>query len=116
MKNISKMMQEWGSWMVNNNEKIQDEIKTFKHVIPERIKARAKCSESQVQLITELMSNLLKNNKEDHELLINYYIFGRTFIQLAKIYQCSDTYIGKKLKKAEGVIEGMLIMREIKFN
>lgn len=116
MEKVSKILQQWGSWMVSNNEKIQCDIEKYKYIIPERIKSRANSSEEQVLLVTELMSNLLKNNKEDYELLINYYIFGKTFIQLAKIHQCSDTYIGKKLKKAEGIVEGMLIMSQIKFN
>ncbi|EUC96255.1 antitermination protein Q domain protein [Providencia alcalifaciens PAL-2] len=31
-------------------------------------------------------------------------------MQLAREHKCSDGHIGKKLQKAEGVIEGMLMM------
>ncbi|MEQ4923653.1 antiterminator Q family protein [Proteus hauseri] len=114
MKDISKMMKQWGTWMINNNKSIQEDIKKSQHIIPERIKSRRKSNEDQAQLISEFMTNLLNSNKEDYDLLLNYYVYGKTFIQLAKFQQCSDTYIGKKLKKAEGVIEGMLIMNDIK--
>ncbi len=34
-------------------------------------------------------------------------------MQLARDRHCSDTHIGKRLQKAEGVIEGMLMMLDV---
>ncbi len=59
------------------------------------------------------MARLNKNNSEAHDLLFDYYVFGKTFMQLACDHHCSDGHIGKKLQKAEGVIEGMLMMLDI---
>lgn len=107
MENISKTLEAWGSWVANDQNAIN--ILNNKEIIPERIKLRKKCTHHNANIINDLMKRLMAHNKEDYQLLINYYVFGKTFIQLAKYDQCSDTYIGKKLKKAEGMIEGMLI-------
>ncbi|MGT3300428.1 antiterminator Q family protein, partial [Yersinia enterocolitica] len=56
------------------------------------------------------MARLNKNNSDLHDLLIDYYVFGMTFMSLAREHKCSDTCIGKRLQKAEGVIQGMLLM------
>lgn len=107
MENISKTLEAWGSWVANDQNAIN--LLNNKEIIPERIKLRKKCTHHNANIINDLMKRLMTHNKEDYQLLINYYVFGKTFIQLAKYDQCSDTYIGKKLKKAEGMIEGMLI-------
>ncbi len=107
MENISKTLEAWGSWVANDQNAINS--LNNKEIIPRRIKLRKKCTHHNANIINDLMKRLMAHNKEDYQLLINYYVFGKTFIQLAKYDQCSDTYIGKKLKKAEGMIEGMLI-------
>ncbi|EAA9292741.1 antitermination protein, partial [Salmonella enterica] len=49
-----------------------------------------------------------------HDLLFDYYVFGKTFMQLAREHHCSDGHIGKKLQNAEGVVDGYLMALEIK--
>ncbi|SUC00125.1 phage antitermination protein [Proteus vulgaris] len=109
MKNISKILEEWGAWVANDHIAVYFLNKNKKEVIPEKIKQRKQCSHYKANIINDLMKRLMRHNIEDYQLLINYYVFGKTFIELAKNEKCSDTYIGKKLKKAEGLIEGMLI-------
>ncbi|WP_260619465.1 antiterminator Q family protein [Proteus faecis] len=108
MENISKVLEMWGAWVANDQKAI-NLLNNKKEIIPERIRLRKKCTHHDANIINDLMKRLMVNNKKDYQLLINYYVFGKTFVQLAKYEQCSDTYIGKKLKKAEGIIEGMLI-------
>ncbi|WP_087900363.1 antiterminator Q family protein, partial [Escherichia coli] len=36
------------------------------------------------------------------------------FMSLARKHRCSDTCIGKRLQKAEGVIDGILMMLDIR--
>ncbi|WP_337237475.1 antiterminator Q family protein [Proteus faecis] len=108
MENISKVLEMWGAWVANDQKAI-NRLNNKKEIIPERIRLRKKCTHHDANIINDLMKRLMVNNKKDYQLLINYYVFGKTFVQLAKYEQCSDTYIGKKLKKAEGIIEGMLI-------
>ncbi|AYY80354.1 MULTISPECIES: antiterminator Q family protein [Proteus] len=107
MKNISKILEEWGAWVAN--DPIIFCLLNKKKTIPEKIKLRKQCTHHKANIINDLMKMLMIYNKEDYQLLINYYVFGKTFIELAKYEKCSDTYIGKKLKKAEGLVEGMLI-------
>lgn len=108
MENISKVLEMWGAWVANDQKAI-NLLNNKKEIIPERIRLRKKYTHHDANIINDLMKRLMVNNKKDYQLLINYYVFGKTFVQLAKYEQCSDTYIGKKLKKAEGIIEGMLI-------
>ena len=60
------------------------------------------------------MARLKKNNSDLHDLLVDYYVGGMTFMSLASKHCCSDGYIGKKLQKAEGIIEGMLMALDIR--
>ncbi|HHV1999387.1 TPA: antiterminator Q family protein, partial [Escherichia coli] len=39
-----------------------------------------------------------------------------TFMSLASKHCCSDGYIGKRLQKAEGIIEGMLMALDIRLD
>lgn len=39
-----------------------------------------------------------------YDLLLDYYLLGKTFMQLARDHKCSDTHIGKKNQKAEGLL------------
>ncbi|EIC83330.1 Q protein [Serratia sp. M24T3] len=64
-------------------------------------------------IIAGCISRLNMNNSEMHDLLVDYYIFRMTFMSLAKKHQCSDGHIGKKLQKAEGIVEGMLMMLDV---
>lgn len=113
MENISKTLEEWGSWVANDQDAVNILNNDKKEIIPDRIKLRKKCTHHNANVINDLMKRLMAYNKEDYQLIINYYVFGKTFIQLAKYDQCSDTYIGKKLKKVEGMIEGMLIFSRV---
>ncbi|EFL4496322.1 hypothetical protein JYG55_12085 [Escherichia fergusonii] len=60
------------------------------------------------------MARLNKNNRDLHDLLVDYYVMGMTFMVLAREHGCSDGHIGKKLQKAEGVVEGMLMMLNVR--
>ncbi|EOV7494331.1 antiterminator Q family protein [Proteus mirabilis] len=115
MQKISKLMEAWDSWVVNNNLYINTLTINKRENVPIRVKLRKACTDRQGIIVSVCMSKLLKNHKKDYELLVDYYVFGQTFIQLAQAHRCSDTYIGKKLKKAEGIVEGMLIMAELIF-
>ena len=46
----------------------------------------------------------------------DYYVCGMTFMSLASKHCCSDGYIGKRLQKAEGIIEGMLMALDIRLD
>ena len=65
-------------------------------------------------MMTRCMARLKKNNSDLHDLLVDYYVGGMTFMSLASKHCCSDGYIGKKLQKAEGIIEGMLMALDIR--
>ncbi|EII4856461.1 antitermination protein, partial [Escherichia coli] len=55
-----------------------------------------------------------KNNADMHDMLVDYYVYGITFMKLARKHGCSDTCVGKRLQKAEGVIDGMLMMLDVR--
>ncbi|STZ12890.1 Phage antitermination protein Q [Morganella morganii] len=105
-----------GAWVVDNQESVywSPIAAGFKGLIPEKVKSRQSCSDDDALVISGIMAKLNIRNSDMHDLLFDYYVFGKTFIQLAKKYGCSDTHIGKKLQKAEGLVEGMLIMGDVK--
>lgn len=56
---------------------------------------------------------LKKNNSDLYDLLVDYYVVGMIFMLLVGKYCCFDGYIGKRLQKVEGIIEGMLMVLDI---
>ncbi|MBD2824311.1 antiterminator Q family protein, partial [Xenorhabdus szentirmaii] len=105
----------WGAWAADNREEVSwsSIAAGFKGLIPNKVKSRSQCCDDDALIISGCMARLNKKNSEAHDLLFDYYVFGKTFMQLANDYHCSDTYIGKRLQKAEGVIDGMLMMLDV---
>lgn len=115
-RNIQMVMERWGAWAANNSEDITwaHIAAGFKGLIPAKTKSRVQCCDDDAMVICGCMARLNKGNSELHDLLVDYYLFGMTFMSLAKKHNCSDGHIGKKLQKGEGIIEGMLMMLEVK--
>ncbi|PHM45591.1 antiterminator Q family protein [Xenorhabdus miraniensis] len=115
MRDIQLVMERWGAWAADNSDGVywSSIAAGFKGLIPNRVKSRPQCCDDDAIIISGCMARLNKNNSEAHDLLFDYYVFGKTFMQLAQDHECSDTHIGKRLQKAEGVIEGMLMMLDV---
>lgn len=64
--------------------------------------------------ISAIMARLHRKYPVAHDLLFDYYIFGKTFMQLAREHHCSDTHIGKRLQNAEGMIDGYLMALDVR--
>ncbi|WP_284069771.1 antiterminator Q family protein, partial [Escherichia coli] len=60
------------------------------------------------------MARLKNNNSDLHDLLVDYYVGGMTFMALARKHGRSDCWIGRMLQKAEGVVEGMLMVLDLR--
>ncbi|MDC9591617.1 antiterminator Q family protein [Xenorhabdus sp. XENO-10] len=115
MRDIQMVLERWGAWAADNREMVNwpSIAAGFKGLIPNRIKSRPQCCDDDAIIISNCMAKLNQKNSEAHDLLFDYYVFGKTFMQLAREHHCSDTHIGKRLQKAEGMIEGMLMMLDI---
>ncbi|EIM5533253.1 antitermination protein [Salmonella enterica subsp. enterica] len=116
MRDIQQVLERWGAWVANNHEDVTwaTVAAGFKGLIPSKVTSRPQCCDDDAMVICGCMARLNKNNTDMHELLMDYYVFGMTFMSLARKHGCSDTHIGKKLQNAEGVIEGMLMALDVK--
>lgn len=115
MRNIQLVLERWGAWAASGGDNIDYSpiAAGFKGLLPASHKSRISCCDDDGMIIAGCISRLNKNNSEMHDLLVDYYIFSMTFMSLAKKHQCSDGHIGKKLQKAEGIVEGMLMMLDV---
>ncbi|MEK9497086.1 antiterminator Q family protein [Photorhabdus sp. P32] len=115
MRDIQLVLERWGAWVADNREDVywSSIAAGFKGLIPSKVKSRTQCCEDDAIVISSCMAKLNQKNSDIHDLLFDYYVFGKTFIQLAYEHKCSDGHIGKKLQKAEGVVEGMLMMLDV---
>lgn len=86
----------------------------FKGLIPSKVTSRPQCCDDDAMVISGCMARLHKSNADMHDLLVDYYVFGMTFIQLARKHGCSDGHIGKRLQRAEGFINGCLMVLDVK--
>ncbi len=105
-----------GAWVANNHEDVEWSgiAAGFKGLIPSKVKSRSQCSDDDAMIICGCMARLKKNNADMHDMLVDYYVYGMTFMKLAMKHGCSDTHIGKRLQKAEGVVDGMLMMLDVR--
>lgn len=115
MRDIQQVLERWGAWAANHHETMTwyHTAAGFGRLIPDKVLSRPQCSDNDALIISTCIARLCKNNRDMHDLLIDYYVLGYTFMCLAKKYGCSDGHIGKRLQKAEGLIEGMLIMLNV---
>lgn len=115
MRDIQQVLERWGAWERDNREDVEwpPVAAGFKGLFPVRTRYAEPCCDDDGIVIAGCMSRLNKNNADLCELLEDYYVAGMTFITLAKKHNCSNSHIGKKLQKAEGVVEGMLMMLDI---
>ena len=116
MRDIQQVLERWGAWVANNHEDVSWSpiAAGFKGLIPEKVKSRPQCCDDDAMIICGCMARLNRNNSDLHELLVDCYVRGMTFMSLAQKHECSDGTIGKRLQKAEGVIEGMLMMLDVR--
>ena len=116
MRDIQMVLERWGAWAANNHEDVawSSIAAGFKGLIPPKVTSRPQCCDDDAMVICGCMARLYRNNSDLHDLLIDYYVLGMTFMVLARKHECSDGTIGKKLQKAEGVVEGMLMMLDVK--
>lgn len=118
MRDIQMVLERWGAWAANNHEDVtwSSIAAGFKGLIPSKVKSRPQCCDDDAMIICGCMARLKKNNSDLHDLLVDYYVVGMTFMSLAGKHCCSDGYIGKRLQKAEGIIEGMLMALDIRLS
>ncbi|EAM6083228.1 antitermination protein [Salmonella enterica] len=116
MRDIQQVLERCGAWVANNREDVtwSTVAAGYKGLITSKVTSHPQCCDDDAMIICGCMARLNKKNADMHELLMDYYVFGMTFISLARKHGCSDTHIGKKLSNAEGVIEGMLMALDVK--
>ena len=112
MRDIQMVLERWGAWVANNHEDVtwSSIAAGFKGLLPSKVRSRPQCCDDDAMIICGCMARLKKNNSDLHDLLVDYYVGGMTFMALARKHGCSDTCIGKRLQKAEGVVDGMLML------
>ncbi|EFN7326890.1 antitermination protein [Escherichia coli] len=111
MRDIQLVLERWGAWTANNHEDVtwSSVAAGFKGLILPKVTSRPQCSDDDAMIICGCIARLYRNNRDLHDLLVDYYVLGMTFMALAHKHGCSDSLIGKRLQKAEGVVEGMLM-------
>jgi len=116
MRDIQIVLERWGSWAANNKEDVcwNSIAAGFSGLIPSKVKSRPQCCDDDAMVIVGCMATLNKKNPDAHDLLVDYYLFGKTFMALAKQNHCSDTHVGKQLQKAEGIVEGLLMALDVR--
>ncbi|HEJ0180577.1 TPA: antitermination protein [Citrobacter koseri] len=116
MRDIQMVLERWGAWAADNREDVYwpPIAAGFSGLIPSKVRSRLQCCDDDGLIISNIMAGLNSKHQAAHDLLFDYYVFGKTFMQLAREHQCSDGHIGKKLSNAEGIIDGLLMALEIR--
>ncbi|MFJ5159689.1 antiterminator Q family protein [Pantoea sp. NPDC088449] len=115
MRDIQEILVRWGAWAFNHPEKVMwyRVAAGFNGLFPKKGTSRPECCDEDGLIISQCIAKLRARNQDLHDLLVDYYVLGHSFMSLARMHQCSDGLIGKKLQKAEGIVEGMLVMLDV---
>lgn len=113
MRDVQQVLERWGNWSHTAENGYSPIAAGFKGLLPPSQSSRPTCTDKDALIVDGCMARLQQNNPEIYMLLVDYYRDRHTFMSLARKYHCSDTHIGKKLQKAEGVVEGMLMMLDV---
>ncbi|USS95776.1 antitermination protein [Serratia symbiotica] len=116
MRDIQQVLERWGAWVADNKEDAcwPGVAAGLSSLIPSKVKTRVQCCDEDGITISNVMAGLRAKHPAAYDLLFDYYVFGKTFMQLAREHHCSDGHIGKKLQNAEGVVDGYLMALGIK--
>ena len=97
MRDIQMVLERWGAWAANNHEDVtwSSIAAGFKGLIPSKVRSRPQCCDDDAMIICECMARLKKNNSDLHDLLVNYYVGGMTFMALARKHGRSDCWVGR---------------------
>jgi hypothetical protein len=85
MRDIQLVLEQWGAWAANNKEDVvwSSIAAGFKGLLPAKVKSRPQCCDDDAMVICGCFARLNKVNPDMHDLLVDYYVFGMTFITLA---------------------------------
>ncbi|MFL4794683.1 antiterminator Q family protein [Escherichia coli] len=111
--NIYDILDGWGAWAVAENSSIdwQEIADNYKNVVPHGKKSRRQCSNDEGGIIDTCMLRLKQYRIDDYELIIAHFVMGVSLRCLAKINECSDGKIRKKMQMAMGFIAGCIYYR-----
>ncbi|HGX0695517.1 TPA: antiterminator Q family protein, partial [Escherichia coli] len=90
MRDIQMVLERWGAWVANNHEDVtwSSIAAGFKGLIPSKVRSRPQCCDDDAMIICGCMARLKKNNSDLHDLLVDYYVGGMTFMALARKHGC----------------------------
>ncbi|WP_426757587.1 antiterminator Q family protein, partial [Pseudomonas aeruginosa] len=86
MRDIQMVLERWGAWAANNHEDVtwSSIAAGFKGLITSKVKSRPQCCDDDAMIICGCMARLKNNNSDLHDLLVDYYVGGMTFMALAR--------------------------------
>ncbi|HFW4212005.1 TPA: antiterminator Q family protein [Salmonella enterica subsp. enterica serovar Reading] len=110
MRDIQQVLERWGTWAANNREDVtwSTVAAGFKGLIPSKVTSRTQCCDDDAMVICGCMARLYKNNRDMHDLLVDYYVFGMTLRTIAGKLGISHSHASVHLQTAEGFIDGCL--------
>ena len=101
MRNIQQVLERWGAWAADNSEDVYwpPIAAGFSGLIPSKVRTRLQCCDEDGLIISNLMAGLRSKHPVAHDLLFDYYVFGKTFMQLANAHHCSERAYRQKAIK-----------------
>lgn len=112
MRDIHDTLERWGAWAASDNNSVyfSPVAAGFKGLLPDTTKSRPQCSDDEGIMIDGCVARLLKYKPEEHELIIDHFIYGMSLRAIAKRRKCSDGTIRKDMQTAQGFILGIMCM------
>lgn len=112
MRDIHETLELWGAWAANDNNSVyfSPVAAGFKGLLPDTTKSRLQCSDDEGIMIDGCVARLFKYKPEEHELIIDHFIYQISLRAIAKKRKCSDGTIRKDMQMALGFVDGALSM------
>jgi len=95
-----------GAWAASDNNSVYflPVAAGLKGLLPDMKKSRPQCSDDKGIMIDSCVARLLEYKPEEHELIIEHFIYREPLRAIAKKRKCSDGTIRKELQTALGFV------------
>lgn len=118
-RDIQQVLARWGVWASDDNTGVDwsPVAAGFKGLLPQRSTWRLSCSDDDGLLIDNCVLQLQKVRQlEELALIMAYYVKGFSKRAMARKRKCSEMEVRRRMKVAEGFIEGCLSMLDVRLD
>lgn len=116
MRDIQYILECWGGWAASEGAGVDYSpiAAGFKGLLPSESSQRPSCSDNDGIIIDSCIARLKKLKPSEYELVVAHYRYNVSLRAIARRRACSDGTVRKEMQRAEGFVDGVLCVLNVK--